>query len=558
MGRQRNGSGRICSVKVRLLWNGFALGRWILALCAGSSLQAAGPALFNVKDYGATGKKADDARPFLQQAIDACATAGGGVVYLPPGQYTSGTLHLRSHVQVEIDSGATLFASPDPKAYDFGDIPSKAALFYGEDLEDISIGGRGTVDGQAEYEWRPDDFERAFEHKTLMLKLGKPILRPFPKGFPKREVFPHLVWLGRARDVRITGLRFLHCPSWALALYACERAVFNSLYIYSSLKEAVWADGIDLDGCKDVLISNCIIETGDDCIVFISQDVWGPARVCENVTISNCRLSSASAGIKFSEGNRLGIRRILVNNTLFSNVNRGLVFSSTLGGYITDVAFSDLIIECNRFPWFWAGDGQPFHFRITRVRELTQEPPKTDEPPPGSIRNVVIRNVMARAKGTSVIRGHPESWLDGISFENVRLVLSSDPAAPFDVAEHALHFRWARNLRLDGVEVSWEKPDLETWKSALHLEDVSGLTLEGFAGRPAWPERDLPVIVLNRVSDAVVRHARALEGTHVFIKVLGRECRDIVLHGNDLHNAKTPWQLDPDVPAEAVRNLSTP
>ena len=524
----------------------------LTALCVSPSLHAAGPALFNVKDYGATGKKTDDARPAIQKAIDACAAAGGGTVYVPPGEYTSGTLHLRSHVRFEIEAGATLFASPDPKAYDFGKIPSKAALFYGEDLENVSLGGRGTVDGQAEYEWREDDFERAFDHKTLMQNLGKPLLRSFPKGFPKREVFPHLLWLGRAKDVQITGLKFLHSPSWTLALYACERVAIDGLYINTSLKEGVWADGIDLDGCKDVFLSHCAIETGDDCLVFISSENWGPALVCENVTVSNCRLSSASAGIKFSEGNKVGVRKILVTNTVFTHVNRGVVFLIALGGYITDVMLSNLTIECDRFDWFWAGDGQPFFFRIARTSELNQEPPQPGEPPPGSIRHVTIRNVIARAKGSSPIQGHPESWLEGIHLENLKLFLSTDPAAPYDKTEHALDFRRAKNLKVKDVEVSWARPALAQWKSALYFEDVRGLVLDDFAGRGAWPDRDVPAVVLNQVSDATLRRSRALDGTTVFLKVMGPGSRDIWLQGNDLRKARVPYQLDKDVKADAV------
>ena len=114
---------------------------------------------------------------------------------------------MRSHIRFHIEAGATLFASPDPKTYDYGQIPSKAALIYGEDVENFSIEGRGTVDGQAEYDWRPDDFERGYDHKMMMEKLGKPLMRSFPRGFPPREVFPHLVWLGRCKDVHISGLR---------------------------------------------------------------------------------------------------------------------------------------------------------------------------------------------------------------------------------------------------------------------------------------------------------------------------------------------------------------
>ena len=516
-------------------------------------LHAAGAVVFNVRDFGATGKRADDARPAIQQAIDACAAAGGGTVYLPPGEYTSGTLRLRSHIRFEVEAGATLFATTDPGAYDFGTNAAKAALLFGENLEGVSIEGRGTVDGQAEYEWREDDFETGYNHKTWMQALGKSLRRSVPKGFPKREVFPHLVWLGRAKDVRITGLKFLRSPSWSLTLYGCERAVFDGLYIHTSLREGVWADGIDLDGCKDISIANCTIATGDDCIALSSNDPFGPALPCENVTISNCRLSSASAGVKFSEGNRVGIRRVLVSNTVFSHVNRGVVFLNGMGGCVTDVVLSDLVIECDRFDWFWAGDGQPFFFRLAPIHELNQVPAQPGDAPPGTIRNVMIRNVIARAKGACPIHGHAASWLDGISLDHVKLFVSTDPAAPYDKAEHALDFRRARNLKVRNLEVFWEKPALDHWQSALYFEDVSGLDLDGFAGRAAWPERNVPAVVLANVSDAVVRNCRAADGTRLFLKIMGPDSRAIRLQGNDLSKAKVPYQLDKGVKRGAVK-----
>jgi len=341
--------------------------RLLAVLLVGAWFCSANAVVFNVKDFGATGKKPDDARAAIQKAIDACATAGGGTVLLPRGEYTSGTLHLRSHVRLEIASGATLFASTNTTEYDFGKTPSKAALLFGEDLEDVTIEGGGTLDGQAEYEWRDDDMEETFEHKERMQKLGKSLRRSFPTGLPKREIFPHLLWLGRCKGVKVSGLKFLHSPSWTIALYACEQARFDGLYLYTSLKEAVWADGIDMDGCKNISITNCNIETGDDCIIFISADSWGPALPCENITVSHCRLSSASAGVKFSEGNKVAVRNIRVSDCVMTNVNRGFVFSTTLGGDISDVVLSNLTIDCNRFDWFWAGDGQPFFFRITRL-----------------------------------------------------------------------------------------------------------------------------------------------------------------------------------------------
>src|SRR5579871_1248129 len=101
--------------------------------------------VFNIRDYGASGRKQDNARPALQQAIDACGKAGGGTVYVPPGDYTTGQLHLRSGVRLYLEAGATLFASLDGREFDSA---KTASLIYGEDLHNIAIAGRGTLDGQ--------------------------------------------------------------------------------------------------------------------------------------------------------------------------------------------------------------------------------------------------------------------------------------------------------------------------------------------------------------------------------------------------------------------------
>ena len=386
-----------------------------------------------------------------------------------------------------------------------------------------------------------------------MHALGKSLLRSFPKGHPQREIFPHLVWLGRSRNVTFTGLKWLHSPSWTMTLYDCRRARFEGLTIHTSLKEGVWADGIDLDGCKDVVIKNCTIATGDDCIIFISTDVWGPARRCENIAVTGCTLSSASAGVKFSEGNKAGVRNVRVTDCVLTNVNRGFVFYSTRqGGDISDVVLSRLTIHCNRFDWFWAGDGQPFHFRVSRISEMNQQPAKPGERPPGRIRNITIRDVTAHGKGTSRIHGHAESPLDGLTIENLKLVLAADPAAAFDYADHALDIRRARNLKVKGLDVSWGNPALPAWRSALYLEDIIGLDLDGFSGRGAQ-DRDAPAVVLNSVSRATVRHARALEGTTVFLKAMGSGSRRIRIKGNDLRNAGTPLAIDEAFPAEEIK-----
>jgi polygalacturonase len=284
-----------------------------------------------------------------------------------------------------VEAGATLFASLDGKEFDSG---MKAALLYGEDLRDIAIEGRGTIDGQASYEWRLNDFTDYYirPNQLLMEATGKPLMRSFPTGLGKEAVYPRLVLLLRCQDVRISGLKFLRSRSWTINPYACKRLTIDSVYIFSDQKMAVWADGIDPDGCQDVRISNSTIETGDDALVFYSSRIWGPDLPTENVTVTNCRLSSSSSAIKFCDCNSNAVRRVTIDNVVITNSNRGLAFMVFDGGVVEDVAIANVTIETRRFDWFWWGDGDPIHFNIKRRSEVDGAR-REKEPPAGIIRN---------------------------------------------------------------------------------------------------------------------------------------------------------------------------
>jgi hypothetical protein len=508
-------------------------------------------AVFNVKDFGATGNKADDARPAIQKAIDAAAVKGG-TVYLPPGDYTSGTIHLRSHVTLYLEAGSTLYASENPSDFAENKVKSKDALLFGEDLEDISIEGHGTVDGQQKYIWEPDTTERNFSHKITMEKLGLSEMRSYPKGFPNQQDYPHLIWLGRCNNVKITGLSFLHSPSWSFALFACWRVTVDSVYIYTSLKEAVWADGIDIVSCHDISISNSTIETGDDCIAIVCGiPEWGPDYPTENITITNCRFASASAAIKFTEGNSRLVQHVVVNNCVIYNTNRGITLQIATGGTVRDVVFSNITMDLHRYDWFWAGEGNAFNIEIHRPSEWNGEQPKPGEPGPGLIKDVIFHDIIVHCQGSSRIEGHPERWLEGITFDNIKFFISHDPHSAYDSSTSAMVFRRAKNLQLRNIEVHWDNPTFEKWQSALQVEDVDGLQLSGFMGNAAWPEKDTPAVALNRVRNANIENLVALPGTNVFLK-LGAGDDDIHLFGNDFQQAKVPYVLDPSVNAAGV------
>jgi hypothetical protein len=519
-------------------------------LCPSFLRAEEGVRTFNVKNYGATGDKADDARKAIQSAVEACAKAGGGTVYLPPGEYTSGTIHLRSHVRLLIDAGATLYASTDPAAYD------QPTLLYAEDAQNITIEGRGTVDGQSHYEWKKnEEHYHDIEINRILAQAwsnahGKPLMRPYPTG----RANPHMVFMRRCKDVKIAGLSFLHSPSWTIYPYACERLLIDGVYIYTNPYEAVWADGIDPDGCKDVRIANCTIETGDDSIVLYSYDISGPALPCENITITNCRLTSASAALKFCDCNINCVRNVTVDNCVITDSNRGIAFMITMGGYVENVVLSNLVVNTHRFDWFWWGDGDPLYFMIETRGEQSGHPEPNDHA--GSIRHVIIRNVIAHGQGTCLITGHPTSWLDDISLENVKLFISTNPQSPYDKSVHAMFFQYARNLKVKDVEVNWEKPAWEKWQSALSFKDVSGLRVDNFVGGPANLQSSTPAVVLDRVEDATLCNSRARAGTQVFLGVKGPTSRKIYLVGNELHDAGKPFAVDANVKEGTVKAVN--
>ena len=461
--------------------------------------------VFDVKDYGATGRKSDDARPALQKAIDACGQAGGGRVYVPPGEYTSGQLHLRSGVRLYVEAGATIYATLDGSQYDDA---RKAALIYGEDLHDIALEGAGTLDGQASYEWHlnsiTDHYILANQHQ--MEATGKPLLRSFPAGFGKETVYPRMVLLLRCVDVRIAGLKFLRSRSWTINPYACKRLTIDGVYIYSSQKEAVWADGIDPDGCQDVHISNCTIETGDDAIVFYSTSAWGPVLPTENVTVTNSRLSSSSSAIKFCDGNSKAVRHVVISNIVITNSNRGLAFMVFDGGIVEDVVIDNVTIDCRRFDWFWWGDGDPIHFNIKRRSELDGRH-YDNEPAAGIIRNVTISNVIAHGQGTSALQGHPDSWLQGIRLNHVRLFVSHSADAPYESTNAAMTLKYARDVAMKDVEIQWEEPHAATWHSGLVADQVEDLLLDG-TRIDAAPGSNQPVLRLNDADGVLVRQSR--------------------------------------------------
>ena len=259
-------------------------------------------------------------------------------------------------------------------------------------------------------------------------------------------------------------------------------------------------------------ISNCTIETGDDGICFYSTPIWGPVQATENVTVTNSRISSSSSAIKFCDGNSKAVRHVTISNVVITNSNRGLAFMVFDGGIVEDVVIDNVIIDCRRFDWFWWGEGDPIHFNIKRRSEIDGRHYE-NEPAAGIIRNVTISNVIAHGQGTSAIEGHPDSWLEGIRLNHVRLFVSHAGDAPYETTASAMTLKYARDFAMRDVEVHWEEPHTPTWQSALAIEQVQILLLDGVKMDPA-PGSDQAVVGIHDADGVTIRESR-IASVHV-------------------------------------------
>jgi hypothetical protein len=204
------------------------------------------------------------------------------------------------------------------------------------------------------------------------------------------------------------------------------------------------------------------------------------------------------------------------------------------------VIISNVTVECKPFDWFWWGDADPIHFNMIRRSEIDPNIDKAHEPPIGKMRNILLRNVIARGPGPCRIHANPDSPLENITLENIQLTVTSDLSTPLQKGEHALIVDNARNIRLKDVRIEWDAPGATQWRSALVVEHAQGLTLDGVSARPAPGSEDAPAVVLRDIEDAVVRNCQAQAGADVFLRVEGEATRDVLVYGNDLRRARAP------------------
>jgi polygalacturonase len=352
-----------------------------------------GTPVFNVRDFGAKGDGLTKDTASFQQALDACAAAGGGAVLVPTGYYLTGSLVLKSNTTLRLEFRANLIGSPDLADYPLvrvrweGEFTTgHRALISADKADHIAIVGPGFIYGP------PVSLSRLRE----------------PRG-------PCLIEVANSTDVQFDGFTTQYQQLWSIHTVFCRNLTARNLIIRSINFNA---DGIDVDSCEDVLIERCNIDTGDDAISLKSgrgMEAVRLARPTQNVVIRDCTLvSSCFAGLGLGTEMSGGIRNVRVENCVIMGHQNGIFIKSRdgRGGYMENIAFKNLTVM-----------NSPTLVGINLVSKgIPASEPVTGDPAKwASVRNISFTNVKV-SNLAELVAGEnipKDRLLDGLSFTNI-------------------------------------------------------------------------------------------------------------------------------------------
>lgn len=333
-------------------------------------------------NYGAKLDGVTNDQPALQAAIDAAHAAGGGTVVVPAGRtLLSGSIQLKSRVTLHLEPGSRLVASTERADY------RDRALIQAVDAEEIAITGSGTIDGRGV----------AFMREEL------------PHIFRPAAWRPRLIILEGCRRVQVRDITLRDSPSWTLHLAGCEDVTIHAISIYNNLKIPN-CDGINPDHSRNVRISDCHIEAGDDCIVLKSTRAYERYGPCESIVVTNCTLVSSSAALKIGTETVGVIRDVVFSNCVIRNSHRGVAIVLRDEGSIENVLVENLVIETRLLHRDWWGAAEPIYVSAR---------PRTAGGRLGTVRGLRFRQILARGKGGVWVEGSPGRPIEDLRIEDV-------------------------------------------------------------------------------------------------------------------------------------------
>ena len=304
-----------------------------------------------VTAFGAVGDGITENRAAIQKAIDACAASGGGRVTVPAGTFRTGSLELKSNVELYLSMGALLKATDDHGEYNEDDaypqnfgVKSEGwnakHLIFCHDQKNVAITGPGVIDGNAEAffgENKPNTFDDFVWRWGVRGPKDETWLRP-----------GQLVVFAECENVRVTDVTLQNATAWTLFLYGCTFVTVRGLHILNE-KDHLNTDGIDVDSCRYVTVSDCVILTGDDALTVRGSGghLVDQNRACEYVTFSNCVLRASACGVRIGVG-FLPIRHVRFSELVVESAAEAIcicpAWSPNTGTPIEDVSFSGITV----------------------------------------------------------------------------------------------------------------------------------------------------------------------------------------------------------------------
>lgn len=404
---------------------------------------------YNVRQFGAVADGETRTTEQLQAAIDACAKAGGGTVLVPAGEYVTGTLWMRSHVTLHLEAGATLLGSHEPDDFPIwssewegpGVKPGRASLICGEGLENVAITGRGAIDGRGQMWWDSQRLEPGVLRRPLLVRFVD------------------------SRNVLVETVTLRNSPMWTLSPLACDNVTVRGVTIHNP-PDSPNTDGVNPDSCRNVRISDCHIDVGDDCITIKSgkeTDGRRELRPCENICVTNCTLVHGHGGVVIGSEISGSIRNVVIGNCIFNGTDRGIRIKARRGrgGVVEDIRASNLVMDgvlCPIVVNLFYGCGAWGEAKVTDTHAYP-----VDEGTP-RFRRLSFSHITARrAKyAAAYVLGLPEMYVDDLTISDTSIYLdetnteAGQPAMSPVCGEHCrsgIVARHTRGLTLRDVRV---------------------------------------------------------------------------------------------------------
>ncbi|MEO1011603.1 MAG: glycoside hydrolase family 28 protein [Bacteroidota bacterium] len=503
--------------------------------------------VYDVYKFGAKGDGSTLDTEAIQRAIDECHKNGGGKVYVHSGEFVSGTVYLKSNVVLHVEAGARLRASNSLE--DFPITPSKypsiteepvtnKMLIYAEDVENISILGRGTIDGNGDY-WVDG-----------------------PYGKPTFSLRPRIIHLRGCENIVIRDITLYNAASWVQSYQSCRNLVIDAITVNSRANKDIEKerfydapgrnnDGLDLIDCQQVRISNCFINSGDDAIVLKS---FSPNESCSNIVVSNCVVSANASGIKMGTETAGGFRDINIQNcTIYDTRNEGIALLTADGAFLERINVNNITLRNIK--------GAAIAIRLGTRNRSYRKDSKTKIP---YIRDISITNV----QGTGIskdygcnITGTAKIPVANIALRNISLEFegggnSEDAEREIPELEKAypsgrtlgtipaygIYIRHAKNMVLENMRLTFKEKDS---RPAIVADDVEQLEIRNLVANGGLKTPGL--IRFNNVQGGLISQSRALDEMAVLLRVEGSTSKDILLLNNRLKKVRKSIEKAKDV-----------